>query len=572
MQSTNRISLITVILLSIVLLQYRAVKSDLFGGSELKVTTWDALAYYMYLPAVFIYNDIEKMEWLSGIDEKYRVTGGSVYQLRDLENGNRIVKYFSGLSILQAPFFLSAHFYAGLRGYAQDGFSKPYQYAIAFSALFYAILGLFTLRMVLIHYFNDVVVSLSMIVMVLGTNFIQYVSIDGAMTHAYLFFLYCCVLFTTMKWYETPKKRWAILTGFIVGLATLCRPTDFIMVLIPIFWIMPNNLLPSKRTIIKKYWVHIILAIVFGLIATSPQLIYWKIVTGDWIYNLGSKWYFLNPFFRVLFGWTNGWFIYTPLVLLFIVGMFFIRDYPFRKSVIIFTIINIWIIISWSDWRYGATYSTRALVQSYAVLMLPLCAFIEKLNEKKIKYLMYPLFGFLIYLNIFQLDQYFNNILHYRDMNRAYYGAIFLNKNPNPIDFSLLDSNLIPSDNELHEFNLISSSDKEIALVAEVNQKVILFDSTIYLNNKSWLKFEAEVLAKFGYGNSYIYCKISGSNGIKTNRVRIYRPLSYPNEFNDYAFFTPVDNQGKYRITYYIQSTSNFIGKVKKNRIELWVP
>jgi hypothetical protein len=97
---------------------------------------------------------------------------------------------------------------------------------------------------------------------------------------------------------------------------------------------------------------------------------------------MGSKWYFLFPFFRVLFGFENGWFVYTPITILFVLGFFFIKEYPFRKAVIAFCLLNIWIIISWSDWKYRGTYSTRALVQSYPVFAFPLTAIITKILSK----------------------------------------------------------------------------------------------------------------------------------------------------------------------------------------------
>ena len=65
----------------------------------MKVTQWDALGYYQYLPAVFIYGDIGRQAWLEGVDSAYQVSGGSLYQVTELPNGNRATKYFCGLSL-----------------------------------------------------------------------------------------------------------------------------------------------------------------------------------------------------------------------------------------------------------------------------------------------------------------------------------------------------------------------------------------------------------------------------------------------------------------------------------------
>ena len=157
----------------------------------------------------------------------------------------------------------------------------------------------------------------------------------------------------------------------------------------------------AKWALLKANKKHIYFAFACAFIAVLPQLIYWKITAGSFVYNVGSSWRFLTPFFRVLLGWEIGWFIYTPITILFIVGFFYMKNLPFRRSVIIFSLLNIWIVISWADWHYGATYSTRALVQSFPVFALPFTAVIEKINLKKWKYLFYALGLYLIYVNLF---------------------------------------------------------------------------------------------------------------------------------------------------------------------------
>ena len=48
--------------------------------SSFRLTTYDALGYYLYLPAIFIYKDMTQLEWLPAIDAKYSVIGGWQYQ------------------------------------------------------------------------------------------------------------------------------------------------------------------------------------------------------------------------------------------------------------------------------------------------------------------------------------------------------------------------------------------------------------------------------------------------------------------------------------------------------------
>jgi hypothetical protein len=437
----NRLSLFAVILTTAALLWTRFEYSELRGWTPMKVTTWDAFGYYQYLPAAFIYHDIERQEWVAAIDSTYHVIGdGGLYQLMELENGNRATKYLGGAAMMELPFFLIGHGIAGATGHPQDGFSPPYQWAIGLAPLFYCVLGLFVLRNVLLRWYTDVTVSLVLVLVALATNAIQYISVDGAQTHGFLFALYCAILWATVKWHETPRNRWALLIGAIIGLACVTRPTEAIMLFIPLLWnTHTKEDAEAKWALVRRHRPHILLALSAAFVMLLPQLIYWKIVTGSFVFDVGSKWDFLNPHWRVLIGWEKGWFIYTPITLLFIIGLFFMRGKPWWKSVLVFTLLNIWIVIAWHDWRYGGSYSARALVQSCPVLALPFAAFVERLSSTRWRWPFLALCAYLLFVNLFQIRQYNNNVLRYDGMNRAYYQAIYLDADPTEEDMRLLD-------------------------------------------------------------------------------------------------------------------------------------
>ena len=377
----NLLSLIACGIICIVLLQYRV--DTIPEDKPLNVTQWDAFGYYMYLPAICIYHDYKKLDWLTEADKKYHVTGGDGWQAQKEANGNYVFKYLGGVAIMELPFFYIGHMVTKNYGYPADGFSPPYMYALAFGIIFYCMLGLLLLRYVLLRYFKDSTVAVTLLLLCLATNFIQYVAVDNGLSHAYIFPLYVLVIYTTLKWHRRPRIGWALLTGYIIGLATISRPTEAIMLFIPLMWQMQSReAAREKWQLVKTHSSHIAAVAVGGVLGILPQLVYWKLSSGHLIYDVGSKWQFLTPWFRVLFGWEKGWFIYTPVTIFFIAGMFFMKRFPFRKSVLWFCLLNIWIIIAWDDWRYGGTYSTRALMQSYPVFALPLAAFTEYVRQK----------------------------------------------------------------------------------------------------------------------------------------------------------------------------------------------
>ncbi|HET6226584.1 MAG TPA: hypothetical protein VFF27_09915 [Bacteroidia bacterium] len=347
-------------------------------------TSWDAFGYYMYEPGFLIYKDVKKLDWLPAIDSTYHVTGGALYQAHKKENGNYVFKYLGGISILQAPFFYVGHLIAYFNQIPQDGFSWPYQYAIMFAAIAWYLIGLIFLRKVLLVYFSDLVTGLVILTLFITTNLPQYVAIDGAMSHSFIFPLYCFVLWLTCKWHQQPSALLAVGIGLTCGLATICRPTEIIMIFIPILWGTATKVdARQKWVLVKQNKGHLLAALIGGCIGVLPQLLYWKYVTGSFVYDVGSKWNFLTPWFRLLIGFYSGWFIYTPVTILFIIGLWCMKNQPFKKSVIAFCLLNIYIVISWSDWKYGVSYSGRALMQASPVYAFALASFLKKYYQDR---------------------------------------------------------------------------------------------------------------------------------------------------------------------------------------------
>ena len=573
----KRYSLFACLLISIVIVSYRFAPMRYHKETPLVVTTWDALGYYFYLPSIFIYHDFKKLDWFPEIDKKYSVSGGKAYQFTACKNGNYVFKYLAGIAIMEFPFFITGHFIAGSSGYQQDGFSPPYQFAIAFGAIIYFIMALFLLRKILLKYFNDSVTALTLLLMVLASNIIQYISIDGAMSHSYIFPMYVLVLYFTMKWHEKPSIYWASLIGVIVGLASISRPTEAVMLFIPLLWgTQSRESSAEKWKLVRQNKIHLLFLAVFGFLAVLPQLIYWKLATGSFIFDVGSKWEFLSPHFRVLFGWENGWFIYTPIAVFFILGMFFIRNYPFRYSVIAFCLLNIYIIIAWHDWQYGATYSCRALTQSYPVFTLPFAAFIDRIKTRKWRYLFY-LFGlYSVVVNLFQIWQYNKTILHYRDMNRKYYCSIYLNSHPTPMNMSLLDTyEMLRSEKDFKK-QILFLSDTVRSINIQENSRRVLFESKIGQDSvygrigDSWLKIESRIkINSPGIWDCYLNSELSAGDSVKFNKIRLDNAISPQGQPNEYAFYVripPYFNKGDFKL---FLSSSNIVdGEVQKISIQ----
>ena len=568
----NIFSLLACILVAFILIQYRVTYSGIKSPNPIKITTWDALGYYMYLPAIFIYKDVKKLKWFPEIDKEYSVSGGWFYQAVKLKNGNYVFKYLGGVAIMQAPFFFIGHIVALNTDYKADGFSPPYQYALGFGIVLYIILAIFLLRNILLRYFSDSTVAVTIILLMLASNALQYASIDNAQSHAPIFPLYVLLLYATIKWHEQPKTLWAALIGYIIGLATICRPTEAVMILIPLLWNSETKeKTREKWQLVKQYKNHLYYLALFGLIGILPQLIYWKYVTGSFVYDVGSAWDFLTPHLRVLVGWEKGWFIYTPVTVFFVAGLFFVRKYPFRKAVIYFCLINIYIIIAWRIWRYGGSYSTRALVQSYPVFALALAAFIERIKPAKWRYAFYVLGLYLIFVNLFQIWQYNKGILHYDHMNRRYYSSIYLNPNPTPLDMSLLDTKDWIRNEKKYKVEELYTLDEKADIRFPQNSSQTFLELDLKKESeikREYLKVETDILISEGMYEAYLHSVIRENEYVKNDSIRLFNPVSMQGITNKYAFYIKVpENFRSGRFSLYLSSDKNLTGRVESINI-----
>ncbi|MBK6283368.1 MAG: hypothetical protein IPF54_12585 [Draconibacterium sp.] len=132
-----------------------------------KVIQKDVILYYAYLPATFIFNDLN-FEFTTKLPVDFE---GQIW-LQTSPTEKPILRMTMGMAILWIPFFLGAHAMAHLLGVSTLGYSWPYSFSIFLATLFYLFLGLFFLRKLLLRYFSDITTAIVLIMVVMATNII----------------------------------------------------------------------------------------------------------------------------------------------------------------------------------------------------------------------------------------------------------------------------------------------------------------------------------------------------------------------------------------------------------------
>ena len=281
--------------------------------------------------------------------------------------------------------------------------------------------------------FGEWPTALTLLAIVLGTNYINYTAIAGAMSHNWLFGWYAALLLLTPTFYERPGRGRSLAIGAIIGLMALTRPTDILVVILVLGWgLRPDGAtLRGRLAFWQRHWSLLLLALVAGAAVLSIQPIYWHYVSGHWIINSyqeqGFDW--LKPhLWDGIFSFKGGWLLYSPLLVVALAGFAALRRqqptafWPMLVFMFVFT----YVAFAWKEWLYGGSLGQRAMIQTYAVLAWPLAAAHRWLLTRRVWLLAYAVFAALTcYYSLWLTYQaHRGGLLVVGQMTRAYWWRI----------------------------------------------------------------------------------------------------------------------------------------------------
>ncbi len=398
-----------------------------------KVIQSDVKSYYSYLPATFIYKDLS-LDFLEPESDLYKKMSPVT-----TKEGAYLIVTSCGMALLYAPFFFAAHAVAVFSPYQADGYSLPYAFALNFSALFYFLLGLVFTRKLLRHFFDEKITALTLLAIAIGTNLFYYTTFEAPLSHAFNFGLIGLFVWLTMKWHQSPTLKITLFTGLLLGLITLVRPTNILVVLLFILWDV-KTLKDFKQRIcffLQRYSLIAIMLLCF-LVIWIPQFAYWNHITGQWLFfSYGEKdagFFFSNPqILNILFSFKKGWFLYTPVMAMAFLGIFFMipRLPQAVLPVSVYILAMIYVLSSWWNWWFGGGLGLRSFIDTYAIMAIPLAALLDiSFRKKTTAILVTGILITLIWYNTFQIRQYRSGAIHYSWMNKEAYKETFLKINP----------------------------------------------------------------------------------------------------------------------------------------------
>lgn len=397
----------------------------------------DAKGYYAYLPAIFIYKDLQ-YDFLEEMDAAYYSVGQDKHIFIE-QNGKRINKTFPGVALLYLPFFLIAHFLASILNLPADGYSDIYQYLFDFGQFFYATLGMIFMAKTLVQLeFKRQHILVSVGVLMLGTNLWYYTVYDQSVTHVYNFFLINLLIYGFFMFKAQQKLRDFILVASAFSLLLIIRPTSF-MTLLLIGFIFPEK--SFWKLVLSQFlnWKGLLVTIAVIIAILSIPLLLWKVQSGNWIvYSYGEEGFdFAHPeIFKFLFSYAKGWWLYSPLILVAILlgGVILFKSSKKGRLqtyfLLVFLILSIYIFSSWWCWWYGFSFGQRPMVDYYFFVGFLLAVILKKINGKRWQELTFGSVAILaIMLNLLQSYQQHHGFFQWSKPNAEIYWDNFLRFN-----------------------------------------------------------------------------------------------------------------------------------------------
>lgn len=404
------------------------VMSNVNLGKDYKTGTIesDGKGYYAYLPAVLIYHDLSFRFFYQVERVTYHNPGLYYAYLRE-HNGHTINKYYSGTALSMLPFFCLGHLTTLLTDLPTDGYSYYYTLWVHLGAIFYLFIGLIAIRKLLRSYqIKEKWIALTLAIIVFGTNLFYYVLTEYSMSHVYSFAWISLFMAIIRKYFLEGTKRSFVLSALLLGIIFLIRPVNLLIIfIIPFLAGNPELLFQRIKDLIKAPLTLLTSAIIF-IVTAGLQAVIYKIQTGSFfVYSYpGEGFDFGNPqILNMLISYRKGLFVYTPVYLLSLVGIYFLGKKLRYQALLagIFLFLITYVFSSWHMWYYGGSFSQRVFIDYLPVFAIFLSVSFQQLPQGWIRKSFITTTILLTLFCQYQTYQYRHMVIHWSDMNKESY-------------------------------------------------------------------------------------------------------------------------------------------------------
>jgi Dolichyl-phosphate-mannose-protein mannosyltransferase len=361
----------------------------------------DGVGYYAYLRSALIDHDLRFENDYLGANESFIISHvdsqGRLLPRLYTKTGY-VENHFSvGPAILWAPVMLAVHGSILLADHfgahvAADGYSRPYLLAMALTTASYGFLSLFLTFRVARKYFDDRWSLFATVAIWLASSLPVYMYFNPSWSHALSAFTVALFL-----WYwertklQRTTKQWAIL-GLTAGLMGNVYYPNAILLIFPalevlFLWRAKQRDSGQLAIRIQKSALSCGLFIVTFFAALLPTLITRQIIYGSPFetgYPSISLWNWTSPvLLNILFSSDHGMFSWTPVLILAVVGLFFLikRNFLLGAGSLLTFLAFYYFIASYPDWDGISSFGNRFFVSLTPIFILGLAALLSSFSS-----------------------------------------------------------------------------------------------------------------------------------------------------------------------------------------------
>lgn len=364
----------------------------------------DGVGYYAFARAPLIEHSFD-------FTRDYQQANPSFRQMRLDEYGQpkplfrtptgHLENHFSiGPAILWTPFLLITHvgvYLARALGSSvpADGFSAPYRLAMAFATALYGFLGLFLAFRLARRYVEERWALLATVSIWWASSLPIYMYFNPSWSHAHSAF---AVALFVWYWHETRISRslaqWFLL-ALIAGLMlNVYYANASILAILAVeaiaqyFSALRRDSRPSLEhpTLSKLLLCHFFFAFTL-FVSILPTFVVRYIIYGNPFesgYTPLRDWLWSSPaFLNVLFSSNHGLFLWTPVVLFSVLGLFlFWKRTPGVGAPLLAAFLAFYVFIAcYPDWAGISSYGNRFFISLTALFILGLAVFLDRLSH-----------------------------------------------------------------------------------------------------------------------------------------------------------------------------------------------
>lgn len=392
-----------------------------------RIVKVDGVGYFSYLPAIFVYGDLS-----FGFQEEIAanpVHREFYFDYRNQYKGQTVNKYYAGTALLISPFYLIGRGFNYITGNSMDGCSVWELIFTQIASIFYMLLGLWWLSLALKTYkISSSNRAWVLMAVLFGTNLFYYVTGEPAMSHVFSFAMVSGFVLAVRLFFNSGQSKWFMWAAVTFGLILLMRPVNgLVLFSLPFLAGSADMFKKALLRLFRKPFVLVSGLLMVVLIVGIQGVIYYM-QTGDFfVYSYqGEGFNFTDPhMIKFLFSYRKGFFLYTPICLLAMGGMWHLWKVSRFALVGLtgFLVLVVYVLSSWWLWYYGGSFSSRVMIEYLPFFMILLGLI---LKSSRFKTWIKVMLVLLLLVCQIQTYQYRYGYLHHDSMTKELYWDSFL--------------------------------------------------------------------------------------------------------------------------------------------------